>query len=108
MNHLIALLVGSGIGTVFGIAMIALIHRRIWGHWRFWIFESKTTTPVTPIVNLQEYRTMPNPASRSGLAIMHMTCTRNIAHIRNYDYWDDLNRLIRQHDLHCDGEHDVA
>lgn len=39
MNHLIAFLIGSGIGTVIGLAAISCIHRSVWGHWRFWQFE---------------------------------------------------------------------
>jgi hypothetical protein len=30
------LLIGSGIGLVVGHAAVAIIHRSVWGHWRFW------------------------------------------------------------------------
>lgn len=70
---------------------------------RRFLSRRKLVTASVPSVNLRAYRTMPNPASRTGLAIMHLECMGNIAHIRDYDFWDDLDRLIRQHDARCVG-----
>lgn len=36
MNVWTALLIGGAGGLVFGISGIAIIHRSVWGHWRFW------------------------------------------------------------------------
>jgi hypothetical protein len=39
MSTLQAVLIGVGGGLAVGLASISAIHRRVWGHWRFWRHE---------------------------------------------------------------------